>query len=109
MLLLSQWSRPNGVDLVRDRHDRFQRIFVCPAESRATFHASRRLVAVDGTFLKARFILTLLVAVGINANAHAAAPAASLGIMPGLAAGLIIDLFPYENRGNFQIGLGRVT
>ncbi len=58
------------VDLVRDRHDRFQRIFVCPAESRATFQASRRLVAVDGTFLKARFILTLLVAVGIDANGH---------------------------------------
>ncbi len=58
------------VDLVRDQHDRFQRIFVCPAESRATFQASRRLVAVDGTFLKARFILTLLVAVGIDANGH---------------------------------------
>lgn len=58
------------VDLVRDRHNRFQQIFVCPAESRATFQASRRLVAVDGTFLKARFILTLLVAVAINANSH---------------------------------------
>ncbi|OAF54463.1 hypothetical protein VC83_09219 [Pseudogymnoascus destructans] len=32
-------------------------------------------------------------------SAHAAAPAASLGIMPGLAAGLIIDPFSYENRG----------
>jgi len=58
------------VDLIRDRHDRFQRIFVCPAKSRATFQASRRLVAVDGTFLKARFILTLLVAIGIDANGH---------------------------------------
>jgi hypothetical protein len=32
-------------------------------------------------------------------SAHAAAPVASLGIMPGLAAGLIIDPFSYENRG----------
>ena len=57
-------------------------------------------------------------------SAHAAAPAASLGIMPGLAAGLIIDPFSYENRGvyggvyspfsyenggSFQIRLRRVT
>ncbi|ELR09154.1 hypothetical protein VC83_05601 [Pseudogymnoascus destructans] len=34
-------------------------------------------------------------------SAHAAAPAASLGIMPGLAAGLIIDPFSYENGGSF--------
>ncbi|OBT82733.1 hypothetical protein VE02_09362 [Pseudogymnoascus sp. 03VT05] len=30
-------------------------------------------------------------------SAHAAAPAASLGIMPGLAVGLTIDLFSYKN------------
>ncbi|ELR06343.1 hypothetical protein GMDG_07934 [Pseudogymnoascus destructans 20631-21] len=34
-------------------------------------------------------------------SAHAAAPVASLGIMPGLAAGLIIDPFSYENGGSF--------
>ncbi|RDL40915.1 uncharacterized protein BP5553_00894 [Venustampulla echinocandica] len=33
-----------------------------------TFRLSRRLFAVDGTFLKAQFVLTLLVAVGIDAN-----------------------------------------
>ena len=47
---------------------RFKRIFVCPSVSRGTFTLCRRLVAVDGTFLKARFILTLLLAVGIDAN-----------------------------------------
>jgi hypothetical protein len=41
---------------------------VCPVQSRGTFSLCRRLVAVDGTFLKARFILTLLLAVGIDAN-----------------------------------------
>lgn len=48
----------------------FQRIFVCPSCSRRTFQYSRRFVAVDGTFLKGRFALTLLVAVGIDANGN---------------------------------------
>ncbi|OBT81129.1 hypothetical protein VE02_10395, partial [Pseudogymnoascus sp. 03VT05] len=30
-------------------------------------------------------------------SVHAAAPAASLGTMPGLAAGLTINLFSYKN------------
>ncbi|OAF54333.1 hypothetical protein VC83_09379 [Pseudogymnoascus destructans] len=34
-----------------------------------------------------------------KASLHAAAPVASLGIIPGLAAGLIIGPFSYENRG----------
>lgn len=41
---------------------------MCPAQSRTSFRLCRRLIAVDGTFLKARFILTLLLAVGIDAN-----------------------------------------
>ena len=44
----------------------FGRLFVCPAQSRASFRLCRRFLAVDGTFLKARFILTLLLAVGID-------------------------------------------
>src|SRR5450432_696946 len=44
------------------------RIFVCPPQARQTFRLFRRLVALDGTFLKARFILILLLAVGIDAN-----------------------------------------
>jgi transposase-like protein len=38
--------------------------------SRECFNLSRRFVAVDGTFLKARFIQTLLLAVGIDADGH---------------------------------------
>jgi hypothetical protein len=30
----------------------------------------RRIVAADGTFLTGRFVLTLLLAVGIDANGH---------------------------------------
>ncbi|KFZ19703.1 hypothetical protein V501_00553 [Pseudogymnoascus sp. VKM F-4519 (FW-2642)] len=48
--------------------DRFHRIFVCPPVSVETFRLCRRLVVADGTFLKARFILTLLLAVGIDPN-----------------------------------------
>jgi hypothetical protein len=46
----------------------FQRIFVCPAVSREAFRHLRRFVAVDGTFLKGRFVLTLLLAVSIDAD-----------------------------------------
>jgi len=48
----------------------FQRIFVCPLHSRTTFQQLRRIVAADGTFLTGRFVLTLLLAVGIDANGH---------------------------------------
>jgi len=43
-------------------------VFICPPQGKQTFWLLRRLVAVDGTFLKARFVLTLLLAVGIDAN-----------------------------------------
>jgi len=46
----------------------FQRIFICPTESRNSFQHMRKFMAVDGTFLKARFIQTLLFAVGIDGN-----------------------------------------
>lgn len=48
----------------------FQRVFICPAQSRSSFCQMRRFMAVDGTFLKSRFIQTLLLAVGIDANGH---------------------------------------
>jgi hypothetical protein len=37
-------------------------------KARASFQMCRGLVAVDGTFLKSRFVLTLLLAVAIDAN-----------------------------------------
>jgi hypothetical protein len=43
---------------------------VCPPQSQATFQQCRRIVAADGTFLTGRFILTLLLAVSIDANGH---------------------------------------
>jgi hypothetical protein len=46
----------------------FQRLFICPDESRSSFTHMRKFMAVDGTFLKARFVQTLLFAVGIDAN-----------------------------------------
>lgn len=46
----------------------FQRVFVCPLQSQSSFIQMRKFVALDGTFLKARFVQTLLLAVGIDAN-----------------------------------------
>jgi hypothetical protein len=54
--------------LIGQQTGNFQRCFVCPPTSRTTFQHLRRLVAVDGTFLTGRFSLTLLLAVGIDAN-----------------------------------------
>jgi hypothetical protein len=50
------------------RSHRFQRVFICPRQSRGSWIHMRRFVAVDGTFLKGRFIQQLLLAVGIDAN-----------------------------------------
>ena len=47
---------------------RFQRVFICPAESRLSFQHMRKFMAIDGTFLKAKLSLILLLAVGIDAN-----------------------------------------
>jgi len=46
----------------------FQRVFICPAESQLSFIQMRKFMALDGIFLKARFVQTLLLAVGIDAN-----------------------------------------
>lgn len=50
--------------------NRFLRIFICPRQSRDSWIHMRRFVAVDGTFLKGRFIQQLLLAVGIDANGN---------------------------------------
>jgi hypothetical protein len=46
----------------------FQRVFICPHESQLAFKESQKIVAVDGTFLKAFFKETLLLACGVDAN-----------------------------------------
>jgi hypothetical protein len=57
------------VDLSIDQQTgNFQRCFVCPPTSQTTFQHLRHLIAADGTFLTGRFSLTLLLAVGIDAN-----------------------------------------
>ena len=43
---------------------------MCPLHSQTTFQGLRRFVAANGTFLTGRFVLTLLLAVGIDANGH---------------------------------------
>lgn len=48
----------------------FQRVFICPHQAQCLFIQCRTFMAVDGTFLKARFIQTLLLYVGIDANSH---------------------------------------
>ena len=48
----------------------FRRIFICPAEAQLSFQQCRPFVALDGTFCKARYIQTLLLAVTIDANGH---------------------------------------
>jgi len=48
----------------------FRRVFICPAEAQLSFQQCRQFVAVDGTFCKARYIQTLLLAVSIDANGH---------------------------------------
>ena len=50
--------------------DNFLRCFICPSESRASFLVCRRFLAVNGTFLKGPFKLTLLLVVGIDAKGH---------------------------------------
>ena len=48
----------------------FRRIFISPAEAQLSFQQCRNFVALDGTFCKARYIQTLLLAVTIDANGH---------------------------------------
>lgn len=51
-----------------DGTNQFRRMFICPAQSRISFQSCRRFVAVDGIFLKTKFVQTLLLAVTIDAN-----------------------------------------
>lgn len=71
---------PNHIALLQAKHsdihvnlqvgpdEIFQRIFICPNQSRQSFIHMRKFLAVNGTFLKSRFIQTLLFAVGIDGN-----------------------------------------
>lgn len=61
-------SFPLGSCFANDLTDNFLRCFICPPQSRATYSRCRRFIAVDGTFLKARFVQSLLLAVTIDAN-----------------------------------------
>lgn len=55
---------------IRRVNNLFRRVFVCPAESQLSFIQCRKFLAVDGTFLKAHFQQTLLLAVTVDANGH---------------------------------------
>lgn len=48
----------------------FQRICICPRASQSCFAICCRLLAIDGTFLIGKFVMTLLLAEGIDANGH---------------------------------------
>lgn len=48
--------------------NKFHRLFICPHKSQLSFQHMRKFIAVDRTFLKARYVLSLLFAVGIDAN-----------------------------------------
>ena len=50
---------------------KFQRCFFYPTAMQTLWRESRRFLALDGTFLTRRFIQTLLLAMGIDANAEA--------------------------------------
>ena len=51
---------------------RFQRVFICPTPaSLGTLRLSRPFIAVDGTFLKTRWAMVLLLAVAVDGNGEA--------------------------------------
>jgi len=51
-------------------HSIFQCLFICPRQSRASFQLMRKFMAVDRTFLKARFVQSLLLAMEVDANGN---------------------------------------
>jgi len=51
-----------------DGQQAFKRLFICSHQFQQSFSHMRKLMAVDGIFLKARFVQTLLLVVGIDAN-----------------------------------------
>lgn len=58
---LETLDNPNGESTSR-------RVFVCPVESEVSFVHMRKFMAMDGTFFRAEFVQTLLLAAGIDAN-----------------------------------------
>lgn len=64
-------SDPEGYfHLVTNAGNKFHRCFFCPAVMRNFWLESQHFLALDRTFLTGRFILTLLLAVGIDANSE---------------------------------------
>ena len=60
--------------LTTEKHDgirRFHRFFACPGVSRSVFEHCRFFPAMDGTFTKEIFSLTVLLAVSVDADNHA--------------------------------------
>ncbi len=57
--------------LAVDTNRKFQRCFFCPTAMQTLWRESRRFLAINSTFLTGRFIQTLLLAVGIDANSEA--------------------------------------
>ena len=49
---------------------RFQQLFICPSILKTTYRLLQQFLYVNRTFLKARFILTLLLAISSNANSQ---------------------------------------
>jgi hypothetical protein len=59
---------PQTSFILEKNDDRFQRLFIYNEATKDAFEHCRKLVAVDGTFLKSRYLGTLLLAVTIDAN-----------------------------------------
>lgn len=60
---LETLDNPNG-------QSTFRRVFVCPVESEISFLHMGKFMAMDGTFFRAEFVQTLLLAAGIDANGN---------------------------------------
>ena len=54
----------------RERMRRFQGLFICPSISRGAFSHCRSFLAMDGSFIKEIFNLTILLAASIDVNNH---------------------------------------
>ena len=59
---------PTGHFHLQLTDDQFGRVFVAPSASQQCLSKSRRIFGLDGTFLTGKFVLTLLLAVGIDSN-----------------------------------------
>ena len=63
-----QQSNPTVYTHLHTHENRFLRVFICPYPSRSSFPFCRKFIALDGTFLKGRFIQTMLLATTLDAN-----------------------------------------